>query len=275
MDLHVRSTGSGEKGTVVFVHGFPFDGSIWEAQLAALPRGWRGVAPDLRGFGRSPLGAADLPSGRKAGAGVAHADEPVLTMDSLADDLARLIERHAGGPAVVAGLSMGGYAAFALLRRRPELVRALVLVDTRAAPDSDEARENRRRMAATIRTAGTRPVVTAMVGALIGERTRTGRPDVVEALDAMMSAIEPLTLIAALAGMAGRNDSTAFLPEIDFPTLVIVGAEDAIIPPSEAAAMAAAIPGARFETVDGAAHLPCLEEPDVVNWILADFLAGL
>ena len=275
MDLHVRTLGSGDAGTVLFVHGFPFDGSIWDPQLKALPRGWRGLAPDLRGFGRSPLGAQDLVSGRKAGAGVAHPDEVVLTMDAIAVDLADTIERHAGGPAVVVGLSMGGYAAFALLRRRPELVRGLVLMDTRAGPDDDEGRENRRRMAGTAREKGARPIATAMMDKLISARTRAERPQVIDPLRVMMEATPPRTLIAALAGMAARPDSTGDLPGIDVPTMVVVGAEDPITPPAEARAMADAIPGARLEIVEGAAHLPGLEQPSVTNFLIADFLGAV
>lgn len=275
MDLHVRTVGSGDAGTIVFVHGFPFDGSIWDAQLRGLPVGWRGIAPDLRGFGRSPLGAEELPSGRKAGAGVAHPDEVVLTMDAIAVDLVDTIERHAGGPAVVVGLSMGGYATFALLRRRPELVRALVLMDTRAVPDSDEGRENRRRMAATARTKGARPIAAAMLDKLIADGTRAERPHVVDPLRRMMEATPPRTLIAALAGMAARRDASGDLPGIDVPTMVVVGALDTITPLDEARAMARAIPGARLEVVEGAAHLPGLEQPAVVNFLLADFIGAI
>lgn len=275
MDLHVRARGSGDAGTLLFLHGFPFHGAIWEPQMADLPPGWRGIAPDLRGFGRSPLGAAELPSGRRMGAGVALPDEAVLTMDALAADAAELIERHAAGPAVVCGMSMGGYVAFALWRRRPELIRALILMDTRPGPDGDEARENRRRLATTARESGATPVATAMLPSLLSTHTRERNPDVAETVREIMEATAPRTLVAALAGMAARADSTPDLPAIDVPTLVIVGAEDGITPPEQARAMADAIPGARLEVVEGAGHLPGLEDPPAVNWVISDFLETL
>lgn len=275
MELHLRSRGSGENGTLLFLHGFPFDGSVWDPQMAALPDGWQGLAPDLRGFGRSPLGAAELPSGRRLGAGVALADEAVLTMDALADDAAQLLEGHAAGPAVVCGLSMGGYVAFALRRRRPALVRGLILMDTQPGPDGDEARENRRRTAASARESGPAPVAMAMLPSLLSRGTRERSPEVAETVRRMMEATAPRTLIAALAGMAARADSTGDLPAIDVPTLIIVGAHDTITPPDQARAMADGIPGARLEVVADAAHLPGLEAPAVVNGLIADFLATL
>lgn len=275
MKLHSRSRGDGATGTVLFLHGFPFDGSIWDAQLDALPDGWRGLAPDLRGFGRSPLGAAELPDGRKLGSGVALPGEAVLTMDALAEDVAELIRDEGGEPVVACALSMGGYAAFALLRRHPEFLRGLVLMDTRAGPDGDEGRENRRRMAATARESGAHPIATAMLPGLLSNATRERDPAVAERIRAMMEATAPRTLIAALAGMAARSDSTPGLAAIHVPTLVLVGAEDTLTPPEAARSMAEAIPGARLEVIDGAAHLPCVEAPTATNGLLAEHLRSL
>lgn len=275
MDLHVRTAGSGDAGTILFLHGFPFDGSIWDRQIPHLPPGWRGLAPDLRGFGRTPLAAVELPAGSDRPDAVARPDEAVLTMTVLAADVARLIERHAAGPAVVCGLSMGGYVAFALRRLRPELVRGLVLMDTRAGADTAEARDNRRRMAETARQSGAAPIASAMVPSLLTPATLERQPDVVGHVRRMIEGTSPRTIIAALAGMADRPDSSPDLHHIDSPTLVLVGSEDAITPPDDAQAIAAAIPGARMEVVDGAAHLPGVERPEAVNALVSEFLATL
>lgn len=262
-------------GTVLFLHGFPLDGSLWDAQIAGLPGGWAGIAPDLRGFGRTPLGAAELPSGSHDPDSIARQDEAVLTMDAMAADVARLIDDGVAGPVVVCGLSMGGYVAFALLRQRPDLVRALILMDTRAAADTPEARENRRRMADTARGAGVEPIARAMVPSLLARSTMEEHPDVVANVRGMIEGTSPRTVIAAAAGMAERPDSTPDLPELAVPTLVIVGAEDAITPPDEARTMAGAIPGARLEVVDGAGHLTAIERPGPVNRLIGDFLREL
>ncbi|HSH45027.1 MAG TPA: alpha/beta fold hydrolase [Longimicrobiales bacterium] len=274
--LHLRHAGAaddgkGNAGTIVFLHGFPLAGSLWDAQMASLPDGWRGIAPDLRGFGRSPLGAAELPDGG-AYPGVADPHEAVLTMDAMAADVARLVDEEVGGPVVICGLSMGGYVAFALWRQRPDLVRGLVLADTRAAADDPEGLETRRRMAETARTGGVEPIARAMVPKLLVPATMEGRPDVVEKVGAMIRGTSPRTIVAAVAGMAARPDSTPDLATIHVPTLVVVGTEDAITPVDGARAMAAAL-DAPVAEVPGAGHLTPVENPGAVNRALAEFLA--
>ncbi|MDX1675659.1 MAG: alpha/beta fold hydrolase [Longimicrobiales bacterium] len=278
--LHIRASGprsDADRGTVVFIHGFPFDGSMWEPQLDALPEGWRGLAPDLRGFGQSPMddGTGDAPSGKRVGNGIAHADEPVLTMACLADDIAALIEEECDGPAVVCGLSMGGYVALELHRRHPDRLRGLVLADTRATADSDEARENRLRMAQTVRSSGTRPIASAMIPELLADSTRVARPELVDTVRSMILGTPPETVVAALAGMASRHDSTGELPGIDVPTLVVVGEHDAITPPDYARKMADGIPDATLAVIDGAGHLSGLENPGAFDLALREYLEGL
>lgn len=279
MKLHRHESGprdEADRGSVVFIHGFPFDGSMWAPQLEALPAGWRGLAPDLRGFGGSPLdGSGRLSTGKKVGGRIARGDEPVLTMARLADDVAELIEAEVDGHAVLCGLSMGGYVALALLRRRPDLVRGLVLADTRASADSDEARENRMRMAQIARTAGTKPIADEMLPSLLADTTLDGAPDIVDTVRSMILDTPAPTVVAALAGMASRHDSTSALSAIAVPTLVVVGEHDTITPVDDARDMAAAIPDARLEIVPGAGHLSNLENPRAFNSALEAFLAEL
>lgn len=264
-------------GTIVFLHGFPFDGSMWEPQLAGLPTGWRGLAPDLRGFGGSELGVmgGDSSSRARLGGRVALPHEPVLTMNGLAEDVAELIEREDSAPAVLCGLSMGGYVALSLWRRRPDLLRALVLADTRAEADTDEGREDRSRVAHTARTAGTGPIADAMVQTLLAPRTLGERPDVVDQVRSMITGTPSETVIAALAGMAARHDASADLAALDIPVLVLVGEHDALTPPDVARSMAERMPRATLETIPDAGHVSNLENPGAFNAALAGFLETL
>lgn len=256
IELNAREAGEGE--TILFIHGFPFDSALWEPQLAALPPGWQGLAPDLRGFGQSPMGG-----------------EPVHFMELLADDLAALLKGRGVEEAVICGLSMGGYVAFALRRRHPELVRALVLADTRPGADSAEGRLNRERLAGAARAEGVAPVVSAMLPKLVSMSTRLERPQVVEEIRAMMERQPPEGMARALLGMAGRQDAGPGLARIDEPVLVLVGEEDAITPRGEAQLMARAIRGARIEIIPEAGHVSNLEAPDAFNRALAGFLNGV
>jgi 3-oxoadipate enol-lactonase len=279
VDLHVHRSrhGAAGSGTILFIHGFPFDGSMWAPQLYALPAGWRGLAPDLPGFGRSPLDDARAPvSSRSRGSGrVALPSESVLTMDRLADTLANLIDEEAGGAVVVCGLSMGGYVAFSLWRRHARLVRALVLADTRPDTDTDEVRENRFRMAQTARQYGSSALAAALMPSLLADQTMDERPEVAERVRSLMTDTAPATMVAALAGMAGRRDASGDLPQMNVPALVLVGEHDHLAPPAVARAMANALPDARLEVLAGAGHLSNLEEPRAFTAALNLFLTSL
>lgn len=255
-EMSWREAGAGE--ALVLMHGFPFDSRMWEPQLGHLPDGWRGIAPDLRGFGDS--------------AGTA---EEAYSMDMLADDVAALLSHLGIRHAVVCGLSMGGYVAFALHRRHPALVRALVLADTRAGADSADARKNRLETAERVRREGRGPIVDSMLPKLLSDETRAQRPEVGVRVKSMMEATTPETMIRASLGMAGRPSAEPQLRDINVPVLVVVGAEDVITDRGEAQLLTRAIRGAQIEVIQGAGHVSNMECPDVFNQALHRFLAGL
>jgi 3-oxoadipate enol-lactonase len=240
---------------VVLLHAFPLDGTMWAPQLAGIERLGPALAPDLPGFGGQPPGAPDL---------AAYADAVVAGMDAAG------FER-----AVVVGLSMGGYVALRLLDRHRARVAGLVLADTRAEADDDAGRARRTGQAARARAEGVAWLPDALVPALLGETTRHQRPEVVAEVRARVARADPEGVARALEAMRDRPDSTPLLATIDVPTLVIVGAEDALTPPATARGLAAAIPGARLEIVPEAGHLANLERPLAFDEVLFDFLGGL
>jgi pimeloyl-ACP methyl ester carboxylesterase len=243
---------------LVLLHAFPLHAGMWAPQLAAVPPGWRYVAPDLRGFG--PEGATPA-TDSAAGPSI----------DDHAVDVAGLIEELGLGRIVLAGLSMGGYVAFALLRRAAHLVRALVLANTRADADSPDGRAGRDRMIALVEREGIEPLVREVLPRLLaspagaaGDRVR-----------ALIRENRPVAITQALRALTTRPDSTPLLDAIGVPTLVIGGASDAITPPAETEGLARGIPGATFEIIEGAGHLSSIERPDAFNRVLIRFLAGL
>ncbi len=241
---------------VLLLHGFPHDRTLWAPQLAGLMSRCRCIAPDLRGFGMSPVA-------------------PPYNMDRYADDVVELLDRLGIERPVVAGLSMGGYVALAMWRRHRRRIRALVLLDTRAGADSDESRAKRRQQIETVRSQG--PVVLAaqLLPGQLGDRTRERHPEVVEDVRMMLARAPVEGIVGALEAMISRPDSTPTLRTIDVPTLIVVGEEDSLTPPAEARKLHEGIAGSRLELISGAGHLSSLERPAAVNHVLSEFIARL
>jgi len=251
--LHWREAGAGDP--VVFIHGFPFHGAMWNAQLAAVPTGWRFIAPDLRGFGASDAGP--------------RAD---YSMDLFADDIIGLLDHLQIDQAVICGLSMGGYVAFSLVHRYPDRVRALALVATRAGADDAAAKQTRAQLAAKARRDGSKVVVDAMLPKLVAGATRIQRPVVVSQVRSMMESINAETMARALEAMAKRKDYSKSLDKIRVSTLIVRGDQDEIIPKGDTELIARSVRGAKHEAIQNVGHLPNMEAPDVFNHALHQFL---
>jgi len=246
----------GDGPALLLIHGFPLDRSLWAHQVATLS-GWRRIAPDLRGFG-----ASDLPAGGGK-------------IETYADDMVRLLDCLHVRRAVVAGLSMGGYVALDLVSRHADRVAGLVLVDTRADADTADGRAAREAMIKLAETEGARAVAERLLLRVLGRSTQQTQPHLVEQVREMMAGAPVQGIVAALGAMRDRADYTAILPEIDVPTMVIVGHEDEVTPPALARAMTDAIPSAAMTVIAAAGHLSPLEAPTAVSRLFSEFLEAL
>jgi 3-oxoadipate enol-lactonase len=209
---------------VILLHAFPLDGEMW-GDLA-------GERVDYPGDG-SLAGWADMVAARMA------------------------------EPAAVCGLSMGGYAAFELVRRHPDKVARLVLADTRAAADTPDQRAARDAHIEAVREAGAEALWERVGGALFAPGAD---PSVVARGREIAHRQPPARLIGMLQALRDRADSTDLLGAIRVPVTVVCGALDAITPASEARALAAAIPGAGYVEIAGAGHLSAMEQPRAFTW---------
>ena len=179
-------------------------------------------------------------------------------------------------PVVIGGLSMGGYVALSLIARYPERARGLMLMDTRAGADTPEAAQKREETAQSVLATGdVTAVVDSMIPRLFAKQTIELRPERVAFLREAMERNTPRGIAGALRGMAIRPDRRDDLTRIKVPTLVLVGEEDAITPPTEALALADAIEGSRLEVVANAGHMAPYENPAVANAVILKFLESL
>jgi pimeloyl-ACP methyl ester carboxylesterase len=194
-------------------------------------------------------------------------------MDLLADDCIALLDAlKITRPAVVCGLSMGGYVTLSLARRHANRLAGLILTDTRAGGDSPEAQAGRQRSVDIVRARGVGEIVEAMLPRLLAPRAYTENPALVQKVRAIMESSSVEGLAGVLLGMKDRPDSNPLLPDLRLPALIIHGTEDQLIPISEAQAMQAAIPGARLAAIPGAGHLPNLEQPELFNQAVRGFI---
>ena len=249
--IDVREAGAGP--CVVLLHGYPLDGAMWSGVARTLAARFRVFKPDLPGRGENP---ARAPSDLEG-----HAD----FVEALVKELPP--------PVGLAGFSMGGYVAFALLRRGPGNLRALGLVDTRPEADDEEGKKRRDEAISIVRQAGVAKIAESIVPKLLAETSLANR-DLVDRLRRIVLRQKPETVEADLAAMRDRKDATDLLPQIRMPTLVLVGEHDALTPPDLSEKMAAAIPGARLVGIPGAGHLTPMERPGAVSAALGDFFAG-
>ena len=240
--FHYHERGDGP--VALFLHGFPFDLTMWKEQMDGLAGLRRCVAIDLRGFGLSDRSA-----------------RPVLTMEDHADDLAIFLKKTSVVAGVdLVGLSMGGYVALAFAQRYPDQVRSLALLDTKASADNEEAKAGRDVAASLVVREGRAAFAATMMDALLAEQASTW---VRARVRTMIEATPVETIVAALEGMKQRPDRTQVLAHSQVPATVIVGEHDKLAPPAEAQAMAEAA-GASLTVVPDAGHLTPIEQPTAV-----------
>lgn len=253
------SAGVANVAEVVLLHAFPLDRRLWSRVLESPPAGSRVTAIDMPGWGSSSLEAL-------GGSGN-------FDFDEVAEAVAETLEELGIERAIFGGCSMGGFACFAMVRRHPEMVSGLFLSDTRAVADTPEMRDGRRALIEMIERGGIDKLAELMVQRLLGSRTLTERDVVVEEVREIISEQSPATAIATLRGMAARPDSTPLLAELTVPVTVLVGDEDPTVPVADAALLAESIANAELVVVEGAGHLPAIEDPEPVISAIADLVA--
>ena len=239
----------------LFFHPFPLHSDVWEELLlACAAAGLCAAAIDAPGFGGTP------PLGRP------------LTMETLASLGAAALDALGAARAGIVGNSMGGYAAMAFMRRFPERTASLTLIATKGSVDAPAAKAGREEQARAVLERGPRAVTEVLLPKLLSPSAAAALRQRVEALSTRATA---QGLADALRGMALRPDSLGDMPRWRAPTLVIAGAEDALMPLPDLQAMATAIPGARLEVIASAGHLPYLERPaQVASLLTAHLLAN-
>jgi len=254
IDITYDDTGSGP--AVVLIHGYPFNRSMWAEQVSALADSYRVVTLDLRGHGES------------------ESSTGASTMKLMAQDVAALMDELQIDRAVIGGLSMGGYVTLAFYQLFAERVEKLLLADTRAQADTEEAKATRGDQVQQIQADGMTGIVTAMLPKLLSPETVSKQPEIVKRVRDMMMHTSPEGAIGALRGMAEREDQTERLSQINVPALIVVGKEDPITPVADSQKMHERIAGSQLVVIENASHVSNIEQPEQFNRALREFLSS-
>jgi len=240
---------------IIFLHGFPFDKSMWKEQLEALAPSYRVIACDIRGFGKS------------------RDEVTSFSIDLFSIDLARFMNALGIKKAIICGLSMGGYIALNFQRKYPELVEALILCDTQCISDPKDVKESRLLEINDIEENGPAKFNEKFVRKVFYEDSLTQKKELVEELKRVVDANSTHIIAEGLRALSARTETCSSLSDIPVPTLIICGREDQVTPLAQSEFMHRATENSYFRVIDKAGHVSNLEQPEVFNQHLKDFLA--
>jgi 3-oxoadipate enol-lactonase len=251
--IHYTENGIEHGSPVIFIHGFPFSGEMWEEQVQLLADTHRIITYDIRGHGKSSSGDGDF------------------LIDFFVDDLFGLMDQLEIRAANIIGLSMGGYIALRGIEREPDRYLSLVLCDTKSEADPNEGKLKRADAVRTIRSKGVEAFCETFLKAIFAEESFVRRPEAVRKIEKTILSTPADTLCRTQIALAARTDTTEILHTISIPTLILVGSQDQLTPPAAAQAMANRIRDSRIKILEGAAHMSNLESPEEFNAQLREF----
>ncbi|HEY9180982.1 MAG TPA: alpha/beta hydrolase [Candidatus Baltobacteraceae bacterium] len=253
--IDVLTDGSGDP--IVLIHGFPLTRDVWDSQAAQLAAHARVIRPDLRGMGRSSV-----------------PDGPYL-METLAGDIAAMLDAMGIDRAAIAGHSMGGYVAMAFCRMYSERVTKLALVCSRLSADNAETARSRNDLADRAeREDRPETIADAYVPRLFSPSLLENRSPLVNRAREIALRNSAKGMAAMLRGMAQRVDAYDIAEELEMPVLIVAGAADQIVGLPEAEGMSRAFPRAELRVLGRSGHLPMLEEPQALADLLVRFARG-
>lgn len=242
---------------IIFLHGFPFDKSMWAKQLDFFATTNRVIAIDIRGFGKST-------------------DETTpLSIDLFSDDLMVFMNQMKISKAIICGLSMGGFIALNAQARFPDRFEAIILCDTQCIADTIEIKSNRYKTIDEIALNGTLNFNEAFIKKVFCKNSFTNKQEIVTQLRSVVMANPEQIVINGLKALAERSETCSTLSEINIPTLIICGREDEVTPLEQSEILHTSIKASALHIIDDAGHVSNIEQPEEFNNEISKFLLAV
>jgi pimeloyl-ACP methyl ester carboxylesterase len=248
----VYSSGNSNNPSILFLHGFPYDNEMWKFQMEELGKFFYCISFDQRGAGSLK-------------------NESIFSLEDMADDAIDFVESYSLFP-YLCGLSMGGYVALRAIQKKQSIFKGLILCDTRSEEDSNESKIKRAESINFLKKNGVEKFVDNAVLNAVSNKTKSEKKDTFNFILEMAKRQSAIGLSSSLLAMQGRTNTSSCLSEITIPTLVICGEEDKITPAAEMKLLSEKINGAKFHIIPEVAHLSPVEQPNLVNQIIKDFI---
>jgi 3-oxoadipate enol-lactonase len=242
---------------LIFIHGFPFNKSLWHPQMEALKKSSRVISYDIRGFGKSTSGV------KKA------------TIDLFADDLIGFMDALHIDKAIVCGLSMGGYIVLNAALRFANRFTALILSDTQCIADTAEGILKRKESIKLIQDGGMEQFTDSFISKIFSPVTITEQRKVVEQVRVVMLQTAAVVIISTLNALAERSEVCSGLNKLTLPVLILCGKDDQITPLAQSELMHRQLVNSNLKVIENAGHMSNLEQPEVFNSILKNFIDEL
>lgn len=242
---------------IIFLHGYPFDKTMWRGQLDFLKSSYRAIACDIRGFGKSTD------------------EESPLSIDLFADDLIQFMDKLNIDKAIICGLSMGGYIALNLIKRFPSHFEALILCDTQCIADTTEGKEKRYEIIEEIEAYGVTNFNEGFINKVFHKDSITNKKELVDQLRSVVFSNSKNSITKGFAALAEHSETCSILGDISIPTLIICGREDQVTPLAQSEYMNKHIKKSILHVIENAGHVSNLEQPKEFNKYLSEFLTDL
>lgn len=253
--INVNTFGKSTNEAIVFIHGFPFDHTLWDDVIDEFKDEYYCISYDIRGFGKSELNTAQF------------------TMESYTQDLESVVFGLKLDKPIIFGFSMGGYIALRANER--ENYRALILANTATNSDDDKAKLKRAAAISNIDAKGVEPFIDGFLSVAFSQNFLKKEPLKIKKIKEKIMNFNPVGIKAALLAMISRTDTTQSLDGIDIPVLLITSENDKIIPKETMNQMASKIKNSTLVSLRESGHMSMIENPDGFKSAVRSFLQNL